>query len=330
MQIDLRTVAIKPLRNTFDHVAKRLGADKPASRYQEATLDLQAPVNFHYRPLWAPEFEIFDASRTAIQMKDWYAFKDPRQYYYGTYVIARGRQQDAAESAFTHVEERGLANLVPADVKKTALETLLPLRHVEWAGNMNGAAICAYGYGTGITQPALYQSMDHLGIAQYLTRIGLDLAGPGALDGAKEAWMKDARWQGLRRYVEDTLVQQDWFELFVAQFFALEGLLFPLVFDEVDRALAARGGAPISSLTRFMSEWFDETSRWVDAQLKTAAAESPENKARLAGWIAAWSGRAADALGPVAQHALGADGAAALGRVTAALDARAAKAGIAR
>ena len=35
MQIDLRTVSIKPLRQTFDAVAAHIGADKPASRYLE-------------------------------------------------------------------------------------------------------------------------------------------------------------------------------------------------------------------------------------------------------------------------------------------------------
>ena len=55
MQIDIKTADIKPIRNTFDHVAKRLGKDKPASRYQEATYDIQPETNFHYRPLWDPE-----------------------------------------------------------------------------------------------------------------------------------------------------------------------------------------------------------------------------------------------------------------------------------
>ena len=32
MQIDLRTVSITPLRQTYTHIAERLGADKPASR----------------------------------------------------------------------------------------------------------------------------------------------------------------------------------------------------------------------------------------------------------------------------------------------------------
>ena len=48
MQIDIKTSAVEQVRQTFSHVARRLGADKPASRYQEATFDLQPEVNFHY------------------------------------------------------------------------------------------------------------------------------------------------------------------------------------------------------------------------------------------------------------------------------------------
>ena len=45
MQIDLRTVSITPLRQTYNHIAERLGADKPASRYIEGTMDVQANAN---------------------------------------------------------------------------------------------------------------------------------------------------------------------------------------------------------------------------------------------------------------------------------------------
>jgi phenol hydroxylase P1 protein len=329
MQIDLRTVTLKPQRNTFDHVARRLGGDKAASRYQEGTFDIQATHHFHYRPLWDPDHEIHDPARTAIKMKDWYAFKDPRQYYYGTYVVARGRQQEAAEAAFTLFEERELAATLPAAVRATALATLVPLRHAEWAANMNNSSICAYGYGTAFTAPAMYHAMDHLGIAQYLTRIGLALDGPGVLDAAKKAWLEDARWQPLRRYVEDTLVLKDPFELFVAQDLVLEGLLFPFAFDHLDRALAAQGGAALSPLTRFMAEWFDETARWIDATVKTAAAESPQNRETLARWTRAWRDRALAAVTPIAERALGAGAAAALDRVTTDLGARAGRAGVA-
>ena len=312
MQIDLRTVSIKPLRHTFDHVARRLGADKPASRYQEGTFDVQPSDNLQYRPTWDPEHELYDPARTQVVMKDWYAFKDPRQYYYGTYTMARARQQDTAESNFDFVETRGLAEVLPEDVKQTALDVLLPLRHVAWGGNTNNAFICAYGYGTAITQPCIYQSMDQLGIAQYLTRIGLLLADPEALQTAKQAWLDDPMWQPLRRYVEDTFVLQDWFELFVAQNLVLDGYLFPLVYDTiVDDDLSSRGGTAIAMLTQFMSEWFGETAKWSDAQIKVAAAESPENKALLAQWINHWRARALEAVAPIAKRALGdrADGA---------------------
>ncbi|MER2541559.1 MAG: phenol hydroxylase, partial [Azonexus sp.] len=152
MEIDLRTVAIKPLRNTFDHIARRFG-DKPASRYQEGTYDIQQTDIFHYRPSWEPELKLFDKRRTKVEMKDWYALKDPRQFYYGAWTIARSRQQDAAESSFDMIEERGLAEIIPEAIKQTALDVLVPLRHVEWGANMGNTYISAYGYGTAITQP---------------------------------------------------------------------------------------------------------------------------------------------------------------------------------
>ena len=96
MTVEIRTQAVKPIRQTFAHIARRFG-DKPASRYQEATYDLQSEVNHHYKPLWDPERELYDTRRTALVMKDWYALKDPRQYYYGSYTIARSRMQEAAD-----------------------------------------------------------------------------------------------------------------------------------------------------------------------------------------------------------------------------------------
>lgn len=328
MQIDLRTVSITPLRQTFNNIAARQGADKPASRYLEATMDVQPSANFHYRPTWAPEYELFDASRTAIVMKDWYALKDPRQLYYGTYTQARARMQETAEADFEFVETRGLADTYNDDARKLALDFYLPLRHVAWGANMNGSAICAYGFGTAITQPCLYSGMDQLGIAQYLTRLGLLLGHQGELEAAKKAWLEAPEWQELRRYVEDTLVLKDWFELFVAQNVVLDGMLFALAYKEVDKALTAKTGPVVSMLTRFQAEWFDDTNKWVDAVMKVSAAESDANKAQLREWLAKWHARARTALEPVARIALGEQGGAALDNVGAALNARMAKAGI--
>jgi len=328
MHIDLRTVNIEPLRQTFDHIAARIGPDKQASRYLEGTMDVQAAANFHYRPTWDPEHEIFDATRTAITMKDWYALKDPRQLYYGSYTASRARMQETAEADFDFVETRGLADSYDDAARRTALDFYIPLRHVAWGANMNGASMCAYGFGTAITQPCLYQGMDQLGVAQYLTRMGLVLGDQGEVQAAKQAWMDAPQWQELRRYVEDTLVLKDWFEMFVAQHVALDAMLFALAYTEVDQALNAKAGPTVSLMTRFQTELFEDSSKWVDASLKIATAENPENKLQLQTWIAHWRARAVKALQPLAQQALGADSEAALTRVAARLDTRLVKAGL--
>ena len=44
MQIDMKTSGVKPVRNTYAYVEKRFG-DKVASRYQEASYDIQEKLS---------------------------------------------------------------------------------------------------------------------------------------------------------------------------------------------------------------------------------------------------------------------------------------------
>ena len=328
MQIDLRTVAIEPQRQAFDHLVRRFG-NKPASRYQEGSYDIQAAENLHYRPTWDPDHQLYDASLTRIVMADWYALKDPRQFYYSTYTLTRARQQENAEANFSFVESRGLADMLPDALRATALAVLLPLRHAAWGANQNNTFVCGYGYGGIFTQPCMYHAMDNLGIAQYLSRLGLLLGDTEALDAAKRDWMDSPAWQPLRRYVEDCMACRDPFELFVAQNLALDGLLYPLIYDRiVDEHLSVQGGSAVAMLTQFMSDWADETRKWIDAVIKVAAAESEANRTLLEGWTRHWSARAASALLPVAELALGAQADEAMAEQLAAFKARAAKAGL--
>ena len=124
------------------------------------------------------------------------------------------------------------------------------------------------------------------------------------------------------------MVTDDWFELFVAQNLVIDGLVHPLVFECFDRRIVAAGGAAFSMLGEFMVDWYAESSRWVDAVLKIAAAESPANRAQLEHWSAAWLARIAPALVPLADYALDGAGAATLHELAAALRARLARAGL--
>ena len=219
MTVQIKTIDLEPKRQTFGHVARRLGGDKPASRYQEATLDVQATANFHYKPLYEPEFWQYDTRKTAVVMEDWYKPLDPRQFYYATYNIARANMNQAVERNFAFVEERGLIDKLSAESKAAIERGLLPLRHLHWGSNMNMTEMTQRGYGTAVTAPCIFSAGDHLGMAQIVSRIGLEVDRQTgvSLDKAKETWLNDAAWQGARRLIEDTLVERDWFQLYVAQ-----------------------------------------------------------------------------------------------------------------
>ena len=331
MTIEIKTTSIEPLRHTFDNVARRLGTDKPASRYQEAMYDLQPVANFHYKPYWDSEHALYDTGRTRIEMRDWYAFKDPRQFYYGTWTMARAKLQDTVERNFAFVEKRGLVeSSIEEGWRDKLAQLLVPLRHLEYAANMNNCYVAGYGYGTAITQAAMFYAVDRLGIAQYLSRIGLALDGNSAssLEQGKQAWMEDAGWQPLRHLAEDLMAGKDWFELLVAQDFVLDGLLYPLVYERFDRALEPHAGTVVSMLTEFMREWSAETSRWVDMVLKTAAAESEDNRRQLAAWIEHWTRRSSEALQPLAAEVFGAGAGEVMSELRAELAQRAAKNGV--
>ena len=162
-----------------------------------------------------------------------------------------------------------------------------------------------------------------------VARIGLLLGDTSSLATAKEHWLYAADWQGLRRYVEDCLVVQDWFELFVAQNLVLDGLVYPLFYKTlVEDELSLRGGTAVAMLTQFMTEWYAETAKWVDAQIKTACAESPDNAALVRGWVSAWQARALEAVMPLAQRALGERAGAAVDDLATQFAARVAKCGV--
>lgn len=331
MSIDIKTAHIEPQRLTFDHLEARIGKGKPATRYQEAVHDFQMTHYFHYRPTWEPEMELFDVRRTAIRLDDFDVLTDPRQYYYGPYTMQRARQQDHADSNFALIEKRDLFKTLNPAWASRLRRLVVPLRHVEWGANTNNTYLSGYGYGAPFTSAALMQAMDRLGIAQYLTRLALALNGqrPEILDEGKALWLDDPLWQPLRRLVEDSMVQKDWFELHVLQNLLLDSQLVPLAYVHLDEAMGAEGGMAYTLATEFMRDWFAEASRWVDATVKTAAGASAENAALLNGWVALWWPRVSEAIAPLLGAAFDAGATSVATSLQAGLNARLGKMGLA-
>ena len=306
MQYELRTQVIEPKRKTFDNLVARYG-DRPASRYQEGSIDIQAKENFHYRPLWGPDKEIYDEAYSVLRLTDPYSFTDPRQYYYAPYVTSRAAMFDAFSATLDYLEERGMFDRLPEAWSELVQSVVLPLRHYESAAQMVSCDTARFGFGTTITQCAAYAAFDRVGNAQLISRVGLSLGGGSAelLDAAKTCWLQDGGLQPLRKLAEELLVERDWGKSLVALDVA-DQLLYPLLYTHLDQAALNGGAGSYSLIAQHFSKWFKDQRRWLDA-LYRAWTSDPElgetNKALLAEIVESVLAKAQGAAGALATRA---------------------------
>jgi phenol hydroxylase P1 protein len=289
VQYELRTKVIEPRRKTFTNLTERFG-DRPASRYEEGSIDVQARSNFHYRPLWDPTHEIFDPTYTRFRLTDPYSFVDPRQYYYAPYVTARAQLHEAFGATLKYLEERQLLERLPEAWKTVLIDVVVPLRHYESGAQLVSVNGCKFGYGTTITQCLSYAAFDRIGNAQVLSRVGISLAGgtDTLLATAKENWLTAEALQPLRRYTEELLVEKDWAVAHVGLDLA-DQLLYGLLYRHLDETALLGGAGAYSLVAQHVNGWFTDHRRWVDALYKAWGADAEHgasNHAALAEVVA--------------------------------------------
>lgn len=172
MQFELRTQVIEPQRKTFQHLIDRYG-DRPASRYEEGTIDLQPTTNYHYRPLWGPELDIYSPDYSVLKLTDAYSYTDPRGFYYAPYVTSRADLHESFSATLGYLEKRGMFDRLPEAWRSLFADVVLPVRHYEAAAQMISSHAARFGWGTTITQCAAYAAFDRVGNAQLLSRAGI-------------------------------------------------------------------------------------------------------------------------------------------------------------
>ena len=304
MTLDIKSVECKPIRQTYGHVERRIGEGKAATRYEEATYDLQPTVNFHYKPTYNSKYELYDKNKTAIKMNDWYDLLDPRQFYYSSYVMTRAKQQEVAEQNYVFIEKRNILDSMPEQIKEQVLKHVLPLRHYEWGANLNNLQIVSEGYGAAMTSAAMFHTEDRLGNAQYITKNALLISQneTESLDNSKELWLHDLSWQPLRKIMEDSFVLEDWFELHIAQNMIMDSFIHPLFFNLYVEEKTEKGGSAQAMMTEFLTVWYEESSKWVDKTIEITAKESEENCELLSSWAKKYIPLMEDAILPLAAN----------------------------
>jgi phenol hydroxylase P1 protein len=298
VQYELRYQVIEPKRNTYQNVIDRYG-DQPATRYQEATLDVEPRENFHYRPTWIAGRELYDPGYTALRLADPYAFADPRGFYYTPYVTSRAALHDEFGKTLGYLEERELLAKLPQPWRALLGDVVIPLRHYESGAQLVSVAGARFAYGTSLEQCCTFAAFDRIGNAQLLSRVGIALGqGTGdALTAAKRAWLDGAHLQPLRRLTEQIMVTGDWAEGLLAIDY-LDSLLYPLVYSGLDERALLGGAGAYSLFAQHLTRWFADQRKWLDA-LVTAWQDDPEhgpaNKDHLDRIAGTWKPRAEEA-----------------------------------
>ncbi len=276
MQFELRQQVIEPVRQTFTPLVKRYG-DRPATRYEEGSVGIQSTEHFHYRPLWDPKHEIYDADYSALKLSDPDAYTDPRQFYYTPYVVNRAALHEAFGRNLSYVVDRGLLTKMPQPWQDLVAKTVLPLRYYESGAQLINVEGGRFAYGTTIEQVFTYASFDRIGNAQILSRIGIALGEntDAVLTSTKPAWMDDAGLQGLRRLIEELLVEPDW-ALSNVGLDLCDRLLFPLLTAHLDEAALLGGAGAYSLLIQQLGLWWTDQRKWLDS-LISAWVNDPEH-----------------------------------------------------
>lgn len=276
MGYELRTNTIDPVRPTFSFLVERFG-DRPATRYQEASFNVQPIENFHYRPTWDAERELYDPNYTALKLADPYSFTDPRQYYYTPYVASAAARHESFAQSLKYIEDRRLLDKLPDNWQIAVTGFVIPMRHYESGAQLIALNGARFAWGTTVEQGLAFAAMDRMGNAQQLSLVGLAMAsGSGdTLSEAKKNWMYSRPLQGIRKAMEELLVEDDW-AVGVIGLDMLDELLYPVLYEHMDDRALARGATSYSVLARHSGEWYRNHRKFMNALLK-AWAKDPEH-----------------------------------------------------
>lgn len=282
MEYELRQQVVEPQRKTFQNLVDRYG-DKPASRYLKASIDIQPTENFHYRPLWGADEELYDTAYSAFRLTDPYSYLDPRQYYYAPYVTNRAALHDAFGKTLDYLSQRELLGRLPLPWQNLLAGVVLPLRHYESGAQLISVNGARFAYGSTIAQCLTYAAFDRIGNAQMITRAGIALGGGSAdlLGAAKNDWMERDSLQGLRRLVEELLIEADWATQVIAVDLA-DRMLYPLLYRHLDEAALLGGAGSYSLIAQHFANWFEDHRRWLDALYASWTADETYGSANTA------------------------------------------------
>ncbi|MDF2789563.1 MAG: methane/phenol/toluene hydroxylase [Neobacillus sp.] len=234
---------------------------KTKNEYEVVTVRQQPYLHGQYRHIYDErDYDIYDPRYTRLKCSDWEAFRDPKKYWYTSYVRDRKRLSEEVENAFQMVMNLELIESLPEKWVNAVRDIYTPLRHLEYGENVQMQYVIRYALGTPIEQCATFQAYDKVGRAQWISTWAMNMQEHHGefLQHGKEVLLNEPSYQLLRRYVEEILITDDWAEVLVAQNLTLDLLLGNLMYVHFTEKAKQNGDIHLAGLNLQI----DKQNKW--------------------------------------------------------------------
>jgi len=291
-------------------------AKRRASRYEDVTIDTQPSIRRHVDRGWPVSFDgvhgVWSDDSTRLRVKDWYAFRDPGQWWERTFYQIGAQSERQIEGAVRQATADGMFadfNGEWVEFLRANLQVPAFVQHGLWL------AVASAGRDTlsdSLTHAVVMQAALKQRFAQSIVLYALDLEahfGGFPIEMAQQRWLEHPAWQPARRYVERLRTTVDWGETIVAVNLCFEPLVGVLLQRELGmRAAGANGDAitpVVGRVAQLEWQWIHE---WTASFAELVLGDDEHRAANrdcIAAWMADWlplAFEASQALGGLADE----------------------------
>jgi len=254
---------------------------KTKNEYEDVTVRQQPYVHMHYRHIFDErDYDIYDPRYTRLKSSDWEAYRDPKKFWYTTYVNNRKKMAEEVENAFNYANELGVIENLSPEWIDALRDLYTPLRHIEYGENVQMQHVIRYALGSAIEQCATYQAYDKTGRAQWISQWAMNMQEHHGdfLTHGKQVLLNEPAFQPLRRYVEEVLVTDDWAEVLVAENLTLDLLLGNLMYREFNKEAIKQGDTHLSIMNLVIGKQLDWHRDWAFSLFKLLAEDKAESR----------------------------------------------------
>ncbi|MGH7964788.1 MAG: methane monooxygenase [Candidatus Binatia bacterium] len=303
-------------KREFTHIKPLQG--RRSTEYEDLTLHIQQdpqqdPRQFAWSgwTLLTPEGRgAWTVDSTALRCSDWWGFRDPTRTWQRTYVKVQAEQGKSLERLIETAKTRGLFTHFDPHWAQAILAN-----HFAACTFMEYGIFRCFSYAQrealcdAIGNVCTFNAVDKMRYAQEVSLYGMELTQslPGFSDaGAKQTWVTEPLWQGVRENMEKLMVLPDWGEMVVGINVVFEPLVGELVRSEFFLRFAPRNGDSVTPAIVESAELdWERNKKWTKAftqLLLNDPAHAAHNRAVMQGWIDKWTSlslKAARGLAPL-------------------------------